>query len=133
VIVFLDTAIVIYLVENPPTWGTKATNRITALKAAGETFAVTEPVRMECLVGPYKTGNVARLADFAAFFAASDVQLLPISTAVAQRAAQIRARHNFDPLDSLHLAAAVEHGCGLFLTNDAGLKTFPDLAVEILS
>ena len=30
-------------------------------------------------------------------------------------------------------AAAVEHRCALFLTNDAPLKTFPDILVEILS
>jgi predicted nucleic acid-binding protein len=37
------------------------------------------------------------------------------------------------PLDSLHLAAAVEHGYGLFLTNDVQLRRFPDITVEVLS
>ena len=35
-------------------------------------------------------------------------------------------------LDSLHLGAAVEHGCGLFLTNDVLLRRFPDITVELL-
>ena len=132
-IVFLDSVVVIYFFENPPVWGIKAMARITALQAAGDSFAVTEPIRMECLVGPYQTGDLPRLADFAAFFAALDVQLLPITTAVAERAAQIRAAYKFKPLDSLHLAAAVEHGCGLFLSNDARLSGFPDIPVEFLS
>ena len=32
-----------------------------------------------------------------------------------------------------HLATAVEHGCGLFLTNDAQLRSFPDIPVEVLT
>ena len=59
-IVFLDAAVVIYFVENPPGWGLKAAHRITSLQGAGETFAVTELIRMECLVGPYRNGSVAR-------------------------------------------------------------------------
>jgi predicted nucleic acid-binding protein len=35
--------------------------------------------------------------------------------------------------DCLHLAAAIEHGCGLFLTNDADLTKCPQIPVEILS
>jgi hypothetical protein len=33
----------------------------------------------------------------------------------------------------LHLAAAIEQGCGLFLTHDAQLKQCHDILVEILS
>ena len=39
---------------------------------------------------------------------------------------------NFSALDSLHLAGAAEHGCTRFLSNDAQLKRFPDVLVEIL-
>jgi predicted nucleic acid-binding protein len=51
-------------------------------------------------------------------------------------AARPPARRGWDGLaltDSLHLAAAVEHGCTLFLTRDARLKRFPDIPVEIHS
>ena len=58
---------------------------------------------------------------------------MPITPVVWDRAARIRALHNFKPLDALHLAAAVEHGCGLFLTNDAPLTRFPDILVELLT
>jgi predicted nucleic acid-binding protein len=131
--VFLDANPIIYHVEQPPVWGRKATARLAALRAAGEDLAVTELVRMECLVGPVQAGDASVEADFAAFFSAPHVRVLPITTAVAERAARIRAAHRFKPLDALHPAAAVEHGCGLFLTNDAGLKGFPDLTVEILT
>lgn len=55
-----------------------------------------------------------------------------MSTAVCERACQIRAIHNFKMADALHLAAAVESGCGLFLTNDHRLSSFSDLPIEVL-
>ncbi len=131
--VFLDASIVIYFVEQPFEWGSKASARLADLRASGETFAATELVRMECLVGPIKTSDAAALADFMAFFAAPDVAVLPITTAVAHRAATIRAIYRFRPMDSLHLGAAAEHGCGLFLTNDGLLRRFPDITVEVLA
>ena len=36
-------------------------------------------------------------------------------------------------LDSVHLAAAIEHGCGLFLTADAQLARCTAISVEVLT
>ena len=132
-IVFLDANVVVYLVESMPPWGPKVAARITALRAGGDRFGVSDLVRMECLVGPLKAGDATRVNDFTTFFSLADVQVLAINPAVCDRAARIRAAYSFQPLDSLHLAAAVEHGCGLFLTNDAPLTRFPDILVELLT
>jgi uncharacterized protein len=131
--VFLDSSIVIYYVEQPATWGGKASDRIMTLRASGQQFAVTELVHMECLVGPIKAGDAAVLADFAAFFSAPDVVILPITAPIAERAAEIRAIYRFGPMDSFHLAAAVDSGSNVFLTNDAQLRQFRDVFVEILT
>jgi uncharacterized protein len=131
--VFLDSSIVIYYVEQPPTWGRKAADRLAALHASREQFASTDLVRMECLVGPIKAGDPALLADFAAFFAEPGVVMLPISATIAERAAGIRASYRFGPMDSFHLAAAVDSGSNVFLTNDAQLRQFRDGFVEILT
>jgi len=130
--VFLDTNAVVYFVEQPPHWGPKVTARIISFRAAGEQLAVSDLVRMECIVRPLKVNDSKRFADLASFFAAPDVTVLPITPAVCDRAARIRATHGFKPLDSLHLAAAVEHGCTRFLTNDAPLQKFPDIIVELI-
>jgi predicted nucleic acid-binding protein len=130
--VFLDTCPVIYLIEQPPTWGPRTTARVAALLAAGERLAVSDLIRMECQVGPLKSGDQLLLVKFTTFFASPDVQVLPVSAAVCDRAAHIRANYGFKALDALHLAAAVEHGCITFLTNDARLSGFPDITVEIV-
>lgn len=117
-IVYLDTNIVIYAVEGHPTFGPQARVRLASAQAAGDTLMMSDLTRMECLVGPLRSGNTALEAQFRAFFAASGVQIVSITAAVCERAAQIRAATGFKPMDSLHLAAAVEHGAGVFLTND---------------
>ena len=132
-IVCLDTNIVIYFVEGNPLWGPKVTARIAALRAAGDELAVCDAARLECLVGPYQIGNAAIMASYAAFFAGAGIRMLPVTVAAWERAARIRADHQFSALDALHLAAAVEHGCAQFLTNDAHLRKFPDISVEILA
>jgi predicted nucleic acid-binding protein len=131
--VFLDANPVIYLIEQPATLGSKIKARVTALLASGERLAVSDLVRMECQVGPLKANDPVLLAQYVTFFRSPDVSVLTVSPNVCDRAAQIRAQYGFKPLDSLHLAAAVEHGCTLFLTNDAKLKSFPDIPVEILA
>ena len=75
----------------------------------------------------------AALADMEAFLTASDVVRVPMPTGVYDRACEIRAVHNYKLGDALHLAAAVESGCGVFVTNDHRLAGFPDMPVEILS
>jgi predicted nucleic acid-binding protein len=119
-------------VEQPPVWGLKAAARIAAFKA-GDQAAVSDLVRMECRVGPLKSSDSFLLNNFAAFFAAPDLQVFPITAAVCDRASAIRATYGFRPLDSLHLATAVENQCGLFLTNDARLNRFVGLPLEVLS
>jgi len=104
------------------------------LRAAGHSLAVTDLARTECLAKPMQQGNAAVLADYAAFFRDPDLQALPLTAAVCERAAALRAASNFQIAvpDCLHLAAAIEHGCGLFLTNDNQLSRCTDITVEIL-
>lgn len=132
-IVFRDTNIVLYAVENPPVWGARALARLNALVSGGAAFMISDLTRMECLVGPLKSGNAGIEADFHAFFNAAGIQVKAITAGVCERAALIRARFNFKPLDSLQLAAAVVHGADSFLTSDTRLGTFTSIMVEILA
>jgi uncharacterized protein len=132
-IVCLDSNIVIYVVEQNPLWEPKASARIAAYRAAGDEIAVSDAARLECLVGPFQTGNAADLASYVAFFGGADPRMLPVTVPVWERAARIRAAYGFSTLDSLHLATAAEHGCARFITNDDRLKSFQDVVVEVLS
>ncbi len=88
---------------------------------------------MECRVRPLRLNDAVTLAAFDGYFASEDVEVVPITPAVCDRAAVIRARHGFRPMDALHLAAAIQHGCQRFLTYDSRLSAFPDITVDLLS
>jgi uncharacterized protein len=131
-LVYLDTVICIYAVEGAPAFQARARARLVTIRAAGDQPAVSDLTWLECRVKPIRLGNAILLADIEAFLTASDVVRVPMPTKVYERACQVRAVHNHKLADSLHLAAAVESGCGLFLTNDHRLSGFPDIPVEVL-
>jgi predicted nucleic acid-binding protein len=132
VLTFLDTNIVIYAVEAPPGFGPRAAAFLASSQAAGDRFGVTDLVRLECRVHPMAAGDAARLAAYDLFFGAANVVRLPFPAAVFDRATAVRAKFKFKTIDALHLAAAVENGCGLFLTNDSRLNAFTDVPVAVL-
>lgn len=134
-IVCLDANCVIYLVEANATWGPKVASRIASLRASGHDIAVSDLSRTECLAAPFASGDASILADYQVFFASPTIRILELSAAVCERAARIRAASGFclKIPDCLHLAAAIEHGCGSFLTNDRLLSICTDIPVEILS
>ena len=132
-LVYCDSVILMYFFDHTGPFNVRATTRLAALAAAKDRIAVSDLVRLEYRVLPLKNADETKLALFDAFCARRDVQVVPITTAVFERATFIRATGNFKLADSLHLAAAVEAGCGRFLTNDTRLAAFTDIPVEVLA
>ncbi len=131
-LIYLDSVIVIYFLDNGGTFQARAQRRIAALEAAGGQIAVSQLTRLECRVKPIRLGDAASLAQFDNFFSRADVRIVPIPAAVYDRATHLRAVHGFKLADSLHLAAAIEAGCDRFLTNDVRLSRCTDIHVEVL-
>jgi predicted nucleic acid-binding protein len=132
-LIYLDSVVCIYAVEGAPSFQALARGRLAAMRAAGDRPAVSDLTWLECRVKPIRTGDALALADLEAFLTAADVVRLPLPTGVYERACRARAIHNYKLADAIHLAAAVEGGCGVFLTNDRRLSAFPDIPVEVLS
>jgi len=131
-LVYLDTVICIYAVVRCAILPGQARARLATMRAAGDQPALSDLTWLECRVKPIRLGDAVALADMEAFLNGSDVVRVPLPTSVYERACRIRAVHNYKLADALHLAAAVESGCGLFLTNDHRLSSFPDIPVEVL-
>lgn len=131
-LIYLDSVVCIYAVEGAPSFQARARARLAAMRAAGDQPAVSDLTWLECRVKPIRLGDAVALADMEAFLTGSDVVRVPIPTAVYERACRVRAVHNYRLADALHLAAAVEGGCGLFLTNDLRLSGCPEITVEVL-
>jgi len=131
----LDSNCVIYLIENNPVWNPKIVRRLAAATAARDTFAVCDLARAECMVAPLRNRDAAVLADYQRFFSNPSIRMLPLTAAVCERAAALRVATGMqlDLPDCLHLAAAIEHGGGLFLTNDAKIARCTAIPVEVLT
>src|SRR5262245_5162954 len=121
-IVYLDSVIVIYLIEGPDSFRVRARARLAQIAAASDQTAITHLTRLECRVKPIRLSDASFLADYEAFFNSQDLLGFPLPEPVFERATVIRAQYGFKLGDSLNLAAAVEHGCGRFLTNDLQLR-----------
>lgn len=140
---YLDTVIVIYAVEGNPADQQRALDYLDVLEQAGHRFAISELTRTECLIPVFGLGGSQRLSDFFRFFHGPNLHTLPLTAAMCDRASAIRGSHTYPAIppaqpkryglaDALHLAAAVESGCDVFLTNDRQLAAFPDITIEEL-
>lgn len=125
--VYFDTTNIIYLVEHVSPYAATIRGR---LAIPGTRIVLSDLAWMECLVKPLRTGDAALLADYhLAFSKAEVVRMVPV---VFDKAAEIRAAFNFKTPDSLHLAAAVVHGCDVFYTHDHRLGKYTGITVEVL-
>ena len=127
---YLDAAPVIYTVEQVEGFATAVDERIGSSEV---TLVASDLTRMECRVKPLREGNAELLKDFDEFFNGAISEVVVLSRPIMDRATEIRARHGFRTPDSIHLAAAVESSCDVFLTNDHRLDRFIDIRYELVT
>jgi len=128
-LIYVDTAPLIYLVEHVPQYGDLVAQRLSSTDA----LVVSDLSRLECRVKPMRDGNTALLDEFDRFFNESVSEVLALSREVIDRATEIRSLYGFKTPDAIHLAAAILSNCELFLTNDRRLDGFTGLRVETLT
>lgn len=127
--VYLDSAPLIYLVENVSPYVEQLVER---LSPEGVFQVCSDLTRLECRVKPLRDDEPALLSAFDSYFAKIIYETVPLSRVVMDRATEIRARHGFKTPDAIHLACAVTTKCDLFLTNDKKLERFKEIAVEVV-
>jgi predicted nucleic acid-binding protein len=89
---YLDTNIVIYVVEGQPPFRQRARNHIAVLENAGHRFVIGELTWTECLVLPLRTSDGPLLLDYERFFLGPNLTTVPMKSAAYHRAAVIRGR-----------------------------------------
>src|ERR1051326_5426885 len=126
---YLDTAPVIYVVQQvAPFFATVDTR----LQVPDVVLISSELTRLECLILPVRNKDAALVQDFETFFAMQVTEMVPFGRSVFEHATKIRANLGFKTPDALQLAAAVAGACDTFLTNDAQLKKFTGITVEVI-
>ena len=120
--IFLDTCILIYLVESNQEFSDQIG---VAMRGAVPTqFCINDLVRLECLVGPMRRRDADLQAAYTTQLAA--LRVLDMNRAVFDLGASMRAHDSLKTPDALHVATAIQHGCQEFWTGDARLASIND-------
>lgn len=129
----LDSAIFIYHFEEHPRYKELCAEAFDLMEA-GAIQAVTSTVTLiEVLVQPLAKGEqdlYSRYEQYLRF--GPSLTLRSLDPDLALRAAQLRARYQIRTPDAIQLAAALEFGAHLFLTNDDDLRKVTEIEVVVL-
>jgi predicted nucleic acid-binding protein len=131
--VFLDTAPVIYFIEQNPRYLPVLLPLFRKVDR-GELRAVASPITLaECLVRPLKD----RRHDLCSLFVnllrhSRRTELCLIGADIAERGTQLRAGTGMALDDALQVSVALSRNCEIFLTNDRHLDRISELDVVLL-
>ena len=130
---FVDTAPVIYYVEQNPHFQLQV-NAIFEQVDAGQLRVVNSPITLsECLIGPLRSRNEQLQRDFQELLVrGAYTEFVTINDAIAVDAARLRATYNLTLTDALQLATAVAAQCDAFLTNDKQLKRVSEVTILVV-
>jgi predicted nucleic acid-binding protein len=131
-LIYLDTNVVIRLVEGDAPTRAPLTARLAAALGVSASLVTSRLTRLECRSKPLRAGDLGTLAQFDVFFAGVELVLADVSSAVIERATDLRAPYNLKTPDALHYATAVEVSATVFLTGDRGLSRCSEVPVELL-
>jgi len=132
-VVGLDTAPLIYFIEADLVRLLIVRPLFEALDR-GEINAVTSTITLlEVLVQPLRRGDDRLAQQYRAIlFNASGLTTYPVSVAVSEEAARLRAVHNLRTPDAIQMATALLGGATHFVTNDVRLPSIPGLQMLVL-
>lgn len=122
--IFLDTCIVIDLVEGTP----EQQGKLKALIAGKEVFG-SELVRMESRLQAVRDQRDDLLDIYDAYF--GSCLLVPFERRLFDLASRLRIDHRIKTPDALHLAAALTAECKQFFTNDKRLAKAAGHQLEV--
>lgn len=122
--VYVDANVLIYVLAGDAKWGAAARDFLVAC-ADGEYRAfISDAVRAEVLVGPYRSGDRRALEAASSLVDDSDLfVLLSHSGEDFRLSAQLRGEQGMGFIDALHVATARNNDCDVLLTNDARLRS----------
>jgi predicted nucleic acid-binding protein len=131
--VYVDANVVIYSIEKilpyrvilQPLWESVRNGSITVI--------TSEMTILETLVNPFLTNDTTMENLYRELFASPEVELIPISQRILERAARLRSTTRLRTPDAIHAATALETACTLFLTNDRDYRRCTPLPLALLS
>ena len=130
---YIETAPLIYYVEQHPTYIVRMDEIIEAIELSNLTAVSSVITLTEVLNQPIKTGDKKLEQEYRDILVNSgSYQLVAINVQIAEGAAGLRAKYGLRTPDALHVASAIHRSCDAFLTNDTGIKRVTEIPILIL-
>ena len=125
--VLVDTAPWIYLLEDHAEFAPRFLGLFEAAERGQIQLALSTVTLAEVLTGPFKASQTALAKRYETALGA--YQLVPLSTAVASLAAQLRVQYRLKLPDAVQLASALQIGAVALVTHDRDFSAVQGLPV----
>ena len=112
---YVDTNILIYLLEGTPKLGRRAAEVLTDQQAAGEKL-----VSSALMITEFVAGSVDKNA-LKVLMAVNNIAYVDITKDIASLAGSLQQKHALKIGDAIHLATCISQKCTVFITNDRKL------------
>ena len=129
--VALDADVLIYLLEDVEPWASRAAALVDAADQGRVHATMSSLAYGEILVGPARDGDGARFERTAAEIREVEIDILPVTAAIAEDAAWLRGQGSTQLIDAIHLATA-RTAATAFITNDRRVRSQPGIEVYYL-
>ena len=129
--VALDADVFIYLLEDVEPWASRAAALVDAAEQGRVHATMSSLAYAEILVGPARDGDGARFERTAAEIRDVEIDILPVTAAIAEDAAWLRGQGSTQLIDAIHLATA-RTAATAFITNDRRVRSQPGMEVYYL-
>lgn len=130
--VVVDSAPIIYLLENHAQFGPRYAQFFERAEAGEYELLVSTVSLAEVLTGPLRTGNEELAQEYRnALTAPPTWRLVELSANIAHRAARIRAHSKLRLPDAIQVATALETSSIALITRDRDFSTFQKSADRI--
>jgi predicted nucleic acid-binding protein len=129
--IFIDTAPIIYFIEEHPEFGQKVKSIFTYLNSGLIEVYTSVITLTEVLPKPIQINNQKLVKQFIRLLNnRKNFYLFDISKEVAIKAGELRGRYPFlKSMDALQLATAMEKKADIFLTNDFKLEQIKEITI----
>lgn len=132
-IVGLDTAPLIYFIEQNPSYIAMMRVFFRALNQGNFTVVTSVVTLPEVLVYPLRQRNTQLSQQYRdILFNSTGLTTVEVDSNIAEIAAQLRADYNLRTPDAIQMATAISVGSSFFFTNDVRLPSLPGLSVLVL-
>ncbi len=130
---YVDSNTVIYSVEKIEPYWTILKPLWNAAQQGQFLVISSELIMLETLVKPLKESDTILETSFREFLLASnEIQLVPITLSILEKAASLRATTGLKPPDAIHAATSFTKRNVVFVTNDLSFKRVSGLSAVVL-